>query len=557
MDEIIPKGIIYNLEDNNHNYSYAHATLQSLCFLYTTKELFSFMELHQMRDNNKYIYKFANEFLNLIEKIKQGITPESKDIIKYFKESYEKQKKSIYSENVLAEDPFHFLYFFLHFLHQETNIKNGNNIYSPPFEIMKDDNKIYNHFINYKEVAQDSMISNYFYNILRYTFTCSFCGVYIYYYFQSIYRMKLDKIRYFRDNAFPNKKGTNLEITELFQAYTGASEAKCKHCGNNKCPQYTKICSQYKIIIIYLERKNHFFKNDVNIVFDNLNLDKFITTTRRDKNLSTQYELKAVVSLANFGNNGKYIAYCKMPKGKLKNTWIRYVDSYYSIVQQNDITIYEPQLLIYERVELNNNNNNNIINMDKMHDDDNINNIFKEINNLSDNPHIINTQALNYNNNINRVFNKIKNNNQINNDNFGIGGNIINNQSYANSANMKNNNLRMSNPNVINGANSFNNLNYPYQPQFIPNMPYQNYSNNIYNKNLGNNNNIQQPINNIYNPFIQQPNQINNFGNPNMQINMNNNPSFDNMSLQGQNNNLFNLYNFGYDYPNNQINYNK
>ena len=64
-----------------------------------------------------------------------------------------------------------------------------------------------------------------------------------------------------------------------------------------------------------------------------MNLDKFITTTRRDKNLSTQYELKAVVSLANFGNNGKYIAYCKMPKGKLKNTWIRYVDIYYSIVQ--------------------------------------------------------------------------------------------------------------------------------------------------------------------------------------------------------------------------------
>ena len=38
---------------------------------------------------------------------------------------------------------------------------------------------------------------------------------------------------------------------------------------------------------------------------------------------------------------------------------------------------------------------------------------------------------------------------------------------------------------------------------------------------------------------------------------MNNNPSFNNMSLQGQNNNLFKLYNFGYDYPNNPINYNK
>ena len=111
MDEIIPKGIIYNLEDNNHNYSYAHATLQSLCFLYTTKELFSFMEIHQMRDNNKYIYKFANEFLNLIEKIEQGITPESKDIIKYFKDSYE-NKKSRFIINISLQKILFIFYIF-------------------------------------------------------------------------------------------------------------------------------------------------------------------------------------------------------------------------------------------------------------------------------------------------------------------------------------------------------------------------------------------------------------------------------------------------------------
>ena len=42
MNEKIPQGIIYNLDDNKLNYSYAHSALQSLCFLEITNNLISF-----------------------------------------------------------------------------------------------------------------------------------------------------------------------------------------------------------------------------------------------------------------------------------------------------------------------------------------------------------------------------------------------------------------------------------------------------------------------------------------------------------------------------------
>jgi hypothetical protein len=74
----------------------------------------------------------------------------------------------------------------------------------------------------------------------------------------------------------------------------------------------------------------------------------FISKTRtQGLDLNTMYELKAVISYINFGNNGKYFADCKV---KINNNsmWIRYIDSYYHIIQPNDVCIYEPQILIYE-----------------------------------------------------------------------------------------------------------------------------------------------------------------------------------------------------------------
>ena len=550
MNEKIPQGIIYNLDDNKLNYSYAHSALQSLCFLEITNNLISFFE-HSINNIREYS-PLSYEFLNIIKQVKEGITPESKNIISNFEKSYKIRKNSIISQQVLSNDPFHFLYFLLSFLHSETNAKKANILYDEyniSLEDKKNDNNIYNLFTNFNN-AQNSLISNDFLNILKYRNICEFCGEYFFYYYQIIYRINLDTIRPNRDKEY------HFELSELFKAFTYQNNSLCKYCNTYNCKKFTRICFS-KIIIIYLERENHFYQNDVNNILDDLDLNDFISISRRDKNLSTIYKLKSVVSLAKFGEDEKYLAFCQMSIGNLKNIWVRYIDSYYSIVQLNDITIYEPQLLIYERIDLKSNNNANMINMNN----NNLNNnIYKQMNNFTGNPNIINNQPLNYNNNNqgfnNMINNNMINNNKINNNNaFVMRGNMMNPMN-PNIGNINyNNNLMMSHPNIVNNINNINNLKYPIQPQFSPNMQMVNNSINTNQKFSNSYNNIQLPINNNFNNlFNLQSNQFNNIGNPNMQININNNPSFNNMPLQRQNSNLFN---FAYANQYNPMNFNK
>ena len=96
----------------------------------------------------------------------------------------------------------------------------------------------YSGFLNFVYTTQNSIISNNFFNTVRYTYNCPNCAVYYFYAFQSIFRMNLDIIRYYRDAAYPMKMGTNLDLGELFTCYSGGCHSKCRVCGNNKCAKY-------------------------------------------------------------------------------------------------------------------------------------------------------------------------------------------------------------------------------------------------------------------------------------------------------------------------------
>ena len=307
-----PQGITNSFQNGQLNFSYAHAALQSLCCLNTTNQLFLFMNNNGMRYN--MLFPMANEFLNLIEKVNNGITPDSQNIIFYFGKKYLENQTNIITKNVLSPDPFHFLYFLMHFLHLETNMSNqyDNSLFNQPLEIMRNDDYMYMQFLMYIIRTQNSIISNEFFNTVRFTYDCPQCGKYYFYGLQNIYRMNLDSIRYFRDQSFPMKRGSNLDLSELFKCFSGGNYSQCRNCGNNRCPRYSRICFPAKTIIISLERKKHSFKNDVNILY-NFDMDEFISTTRRQgMNLNTMYELKAVISYVNLGNNEKYFADCKL-----------------------------------------------------------------------------------------------------------------------------------------------------------------------------------------------------------------------------------------------------
>ena len=519
---IFPQGITNNFQNNQLNFSYAHAALQPLCFLDVTKNLFTFMQNNGMRYNN--FFPMANELLKIIEKVNSGIVPDSQNIIYYYGKKYMENQMNVISKNVLAPDPFHFLYFLFQFLHLETNMCNRfeNNFFDQSLNAMKNDDYIYMQFLLFIMKTQNSIISNDFFNTVRYTYECQMCGKYFFYSLQNIYRMNIDTIRYFRDSNDPMKQGSNLDLSELFICYSGGSYNNCRNCGNNKCPRYTRICFPAKALIISLERKNHPFKNDINILryFD---LKPFISKTRtQGLNLNTIYELKAVISYINFGNNGKYFADCKV---KINNNsmWIRYIDSYYQIIQPNDVCIYEPQILIYEIYNpqqtmgmnmnnpmnmgtsiLGNNdeyisfNNMNVKQAHMMYNNNNmgmINNQNMMMNNIG--PMVMNQNPMMMNN-PNTMMN---NNNNINMNNFQMEG------SNANSM-----------QNLFDNIKTFKNYNQ-VQPSDFNNMSLKVSENNI---KFPQNNFInvqQQQMNN--NQFLQQVSQFNNnMNSPNMKINL-------------------------------------
>ena len=508
--------------NNQLNFSYAHSVLQSLFFLDSSQDFYNFMINNNIRFN--MLFPMANELLNIFDSIRSGNIANSQNILFYYGNYYMQNKMNIHSKNVLEPDPFHFLYFLLQFLHMETNISStfDSSLFNQNLDVMRNENLIYMLFLQFI-ISQNSIISNAFFNTVRYTYKCSMCGMYYFYGLQNIFRMNIDLVRYYRDMTYPMKKGTNLELSELFLCYCGGNSVKCRHCGNSKNARYTKICFPSKIIIISLERKNHILRNDVNYMFD-FDFGNYISKTKtQGMNLNTNYELKAVISYINIGIGGKYFADCKIKaKNMMQPMWFRYIDSQCFPINKNDIFNYEPQLLIYE-VKNNFNNGTRLgINL-------NINNF----NNM--NPYLMN-------NNMNM--------NMINNMGMNNGMEMNNNMNLDTMLGNSNNLIYLNNNSSEMMKNMMNTMNQSSSPvdSTLFNKITLGINDNINNKNFINNMiNIQNPLAN--NQFMMQISNFNKTSDSNNQINLNNfsaNKEININEAQIQNKNMIKYFDDGY-----------
>ena len=531
-----PAGIS-NMLNKNLNFSYAHSVIQSLYFLDSSKYLFDFMNYNNMRNNA--LFPLSNELLNIYECIKQGKTANSQNILFYYYKYYEENKYNIQSKNVLKPDPFHFIYFLSQFLHIETNITKifDNSLYNQRLEVMKNDDSIYKMFLEFL-LTQNSIISNIFFNTVRYTYCCEKkCGWYYFYGLQNIFRMKLDSVRQYRDESNPNRKGDNLELSDLFLSYCGANPINCKHCGSKSIKRYTKLLYPAKIIIISLERKKHFFKNDLNFLFE-FDIENFITKTRtQGMNINSYYELKAVISYFKSDNVGKYFADCKIKGNMNQNMWVRYIDYNYFPVNPEEVLIYEPQILIYEvknnnNMKMNNNINFNMMNQPNFNYNNNINNSMMNNNHMMNNNNhmmINNNYELNNNNNMMMNFN----NNNLNNINInnGINNNMMNNNMMNKNFNNNNN---MKNTTIMNNNMNSNIVNINMNNNLMNNTMIMNnnrISNNILNTNI----NINHKMNN--NMGSNNKNNINIKIKNNMDNSQNNNDDENYKNSNNKNNN--------------------
>ena len=362
---------------SGYNFSYIHSVLQALSCLECSKQFINIL-------SNNIMLNFLNlpmtkAFYNCLNTLMCGNEANSSEIIDAFNNSYKSNELFLKSNNVLSNDPYHFLYYSLEFLHIENNKPLNPNynlqiLFNQNLFNQQNDDYMYCLFLGFFQQTQNSFISQYFLNIERYTYKCLNCGVYYNYGMKKIFRLNIDFIRYYRDLSFPLRKGSRLKLDECFLCYIGGNNTTCKNCGNQiSVFKYTKLCCSARVLMIYFERKQHCFIGDVEIL-NQFNIGNFYSKSRTlGLNYNSNYILKSCIS---YCNTGKYFADCYVQNNNmLYNGWFRFMDNQVKYIKDpnNEINQYEPQLLIYE-LDDSSSQQNSFFNMNTLNNINNINN---------------------------------------------------------------------------------------------------------------------------------------------------------------------------------------
>ena len=330
--------------------TFINSVLQSLSSLNCIKNWYYVLNLnknHLMSNNNSSITK---EFYILLFSLYTGQQPDSTNIILNFNNKL----RYLYDNIQIQQDPYNFIYYFLDLLHLENNNPlvpnfNLNDICYPCTENMRNKEFMFNLYKNFFENTQNSIISHNFYSILKYKVACNNCPPVYNYTSQTIFEFNVDLYIKYRNEAFPQTASMNLNMDACFTCFTGGKQCRCDTCGNNNASMYINICSPSKVLILAFKREKHSYHCDITFG-KQFNISKYISTDSMiGINSNTIYALKACISL---NNNNQYFAdIC------INNIWFRFLNNQITMLGNvnNDIHIFEPQLLIYELEEEQNN----------------------------------------------------------------------------------------------------------------------------------------------------------------------------------------------------------
>ena len=268
--------------------------------------------------------------------------------------NYNNKYKSVYNNSKLYNDPYHFLFYLIELIHAENNNPpnpnfNLNILEKRKLEELKNDDFMFNLFCSFYQATQNSIISNYFHNIIKNEIECETCKRLYFYSFQYIIKFDLDQYKTFRNQAFIEKTLQKLTFDECFSCLTGGIVKNCSNCNKPNAKSFISITGNPKILILALIRKNHTYKCDLDFT-NKLNIFPYCNS--KNKN-NTTYYLKACISL---WNPGEYFSDIS-----INNCWYRYYKNQMKMLGDvtTEIHTYEPQLLIYELEE----NMKNIFNM--------------------------------------------------------------------------------------------------------------------------------------------------------------------------------------------------
>lgn len=271
--------------------------------------------------------------------------------------NYNNKYSTIYKGMKLYEDPYHFLFYLIDLIHLENNFPpnpnfNLNILETQTIDNLRNDDYMFNLFGSFFQQTQNSIISNYFYNIIKNQLVCNLCSKLYFYAYKFILKFDIDNYKLYRNQAYPQRATLNLSMNDCFDCYTGGYSKKCQKCKSQGAFQYSSIISNSKILIIALYRNNHVFKCDLDFP-NRLNLYEYCNNKNISQNYS--YKLRACISM---DNQNQYFADIL-----INNYWFRYFKNNKIMLGnvQLEMHTHEPQLLFYELEERQMHNNGYII----------------------------------------------------------------------------------------------------------------------------------------------------------------------------------------------------
>ena len=347
-----PLNIIKNYS-SNYESSYDNSVFQGLssldCISNWINELNNSSGLMQ---NNQAIV--TKDFYILFSNLFCGNQVDSTNLIS----TLENQVRAIYNKN-MKKDEYHALYYILELLHSENNcpinpnfdINSYNNQKS--IENMKNENFMFNSFSNFYQQTTNSLISQYFYNIEKYYTSCFNCGKIFYYDHKVIITFELDKYQLLRNQLNPNRMGSNINLDECFSFYQNEKDCQCPICQGPMAKEKTELLSPAKVLILRFKRSSHNFSCDVDFNYE-FNINNVINSN--NSSMNSNYMLKSIISINQTMNGFKYFS-----DVLINGNWYRYIDNNDCAmninINNNELKMFEPQVLIYELKESNDNMN--------------------------------------------------------------------------------------------------------------------------------------------------------------------------------------------------------
>ena len=335
---------------------YMNATLQCFCHIkkFVNKFKYSPGIIDKVRMNKKNL---TAAFKLLIEKLwPDNYNPNN------FKSSYPpKNFKDTISrmnplfQGIAANDAKDLVNFIIMTLHEElneanNNIQNNNNI----FIDQRDQQLVYNMFINNFKAKNNSIISNLFYAINCNITQCGGCPNQTFNYQTYFFIVfPLEEVRKFK---FGDNYLFNSNIVDIYDCFnydrkinymTGDNAMYCNYCKRNCNSSMQTILITGPPILILLLNRGKGKQYDVKINFvEFLDLSSYI----QNFDSGVYYNLIGVIThLGDSGMSGHFIAYCRDP---IYRKWYKFNDAIVTPVvdfKKEVIDFAMPYLLFYEK----------------------------------------------------------------------------------------------------------------------------------------------------------------------------------------------------------------